>query len=260
MGFKLAVLALALSGVEAFVPSSASRAPTQLSETKADLVELQKSIAGPPGFWDPLSLADMSFDIGWDSPNGGLGEEGTIGWLRHAEIKHGRVAMAAFLGFIAGSTPLVSGEHILKPYSGYVAGCTPQEQWDNIPIEGKLQIFTLIGMLESYGEGAGRDDFVHYTKGGQPGYFPPIKGMSSNQIKFDLYDPFNFGFRAKSAESRARGLKSEILNGRAAMMGIFGFISESKVPGSVPFLSGIKGFPHYDGDVMAPFSHDFSML
>ena len=73
-------------------------------------------------------------------------------------------------------------------------------------------------------------------------------------------DPFNFGFRAKSAESRARGLKSEILNGRAAMMGIFGFISESKVPGSVPFLSGIKGFPHYDGDVMAPFSHDFSML
>ena len=47
------------------MPSSVSRAPTQVSETKADLAELQKSRAGPPGFWDPLSLADMSFDIGW---------------------------------------------------------------------------------------------------------------------------------------------------------------------------------------------------
>ena len=35
-----------------------------------------------------------------------------------------------------------------------VAGCTPQEQWDNIPLYGKLQIFVLVGMLESYGEGA----------------------------------------------------------------------------------------------------------
>ena len=31
-------------------------------------------------------------------------------------------------------------------------------------------------------------------------------------------DPFNFGFRAKSAESRARGRKSEILNGRLAQV------------------------------------------
>ena len=34
MGLRLAVLALALSGVAAFVPSSVSRAPTQLAETK----------------------------------------------------------------------------------------------------------------------------------------------------------------------------------------------------------------------------------
>ena len=58
-----------------------------------------------------------------------------------------------------------------------VAGCTPQEQWDNIPLYGKLQIFVLIGMLESYGEGAGQPDgYVHYMRGGKPGFYPEIKG------------------------------------------------------------------------------------
>jgi hypothetical protein len=268
------ILALALLGsAAAFVPSTVTRsAPTQLSETKDDMINLQNSLAGPPGFWDPLGLTDLTFQLGSGYDNE-LGPEGTIGWLRHSEIKHGRVAMAAFLGFIAQCTPLVKGPHLVQPYSHYVADVTPQEQWANMPLMAKLQIFTMIGMLESYGEGAatyGSDDasYVHYTKGGQPGYYPPIKGLGpkfggdakGGQIMFDLYDPFSFGHRAKSDEAKARGLKSEILNGRAAMMGIFGFISESKVPGSVPILSGIAGFPHSDIDTMAPFTGDFSFL
>ena len=102
--------------------------------------------------------------------------QATIGWLRHSEIKHGRIAMAAFLGFIAQCTPLVSGEHKFLPYRGYVAGCTPQEQWDNIPLYGKLQIFVLVGMLESYGEGASQPDgYVHYMRGGKPGFYPEVR-------------------------------------------------------------------------------------
>ena len=60
--------------------------------------------------------------------------------------------MAAFLGYLVQSTPLVSGEHLKLPYKGYTAGLTPPEQWDAIPLVGKAQIFILIGMLESYGE------------------------------------------------------------------------------------------------------------
>mmetsp|Transcript_21565 Transcript_21565/g.74251 ORF Transcript_21565/g.74251 Transcript_21565/m.74251 type:complete len:150 (+) Transcript_21565:3-452(+) len=131
--------------------------------------------------------------------------------------------MAAFLGQLAQSTPLVSGEHAFLPYKGYIAGCTPQEQWDNVPLLGKLQIFTLIGLLESYGEGAGDPaGYVHYTKGGVPGYYPPIKGRVGGQILFNLWDPFTLpgGPSSMTPERKARGLKSELLNGRAAQMGI----------------------------------------
>ena len=98
--------------------------------TKADLEALQNSMPGPPGYWDPLDLAGSTIlaQYGVDTV------EANIGWFRHAEIKHGRVAMAAFLGFIAGCTPLVSGEHAVAPYRGYVAGGTPFEQWDNMPL------------------------------------------------------------------------------------------------------------------------------
>merc|ERR1712164_64643 len=78
------------------VPCHASKQEmAALAEANPDF--LGKSI----GLWDPLGCLDFDF---WD-----LGNEATIGYLRHAEIKHGRVAMAAFLGYIAQSTDLVSG-------------------------------------------------------------------------------------------------------------------------------------------------------
>merc|ERR1719217_1812913 len=87
-----------------------------LAEANPDF--LGKSI----GLWDPLNCLDFDF---WS-----LGNEATIGYLRHAEIKHGRVAMAGFLGYIAHSTDLVSGPHTVLPFRGYEAGLTPPEQWD----------------------------------------------------------------------------------------------------------------------------------
>ena len=97
--------------------------------------------------------------------------------------------MAAFLGFIVQSLPVVSGEHLFAPYRGYVAGVSPQEQWDNLPAIGKLQIAVAIGMLESYGEGAGDPaGYTHYMKVGKPGYYPPIAGRAGfGQVTLNLW-------------------------------------------------------------------------
>merc|ERR1712006_31507 len=74
-------------------------------------------------------------------------------------------------GYCVQCLDVVKGEHSVLPYRGFVADVTPQEQWDNIPVIGKLQILTFVGMLESYGEIPG--DVPHYTApGGKPGYYP----------------------------------------------------------------------------------------
>jgi len=171
--------------------------------------------------------------------------------------------MAGFLGFCAQSTPLVSGEHVFAPYKGYVAGCTPQEQWDNIPYYAKLQIIVFIGMLESYGEGAGSPEgYVHYTKGGKPGYFPEIQGKGLGQIPLNLWNPFGLpgGPDSLDEAGKERGLKAEVNNGRLAMIGLLGCLSESSTPGSVPVLDAFADVPKYAGDVMVPFSGDFSFF
>ena len=175
MASKLA-LALCLSGAAAYVAPVTRSSSSALAGGKEDLPALADSLPGPgTSFWDPLGLADQDYALG--NVDATVGNDATVAFLRHAEIKHGRVAMAAFLGFIAQSTPLVAGEHTFAPYRGYVANVSPQEQWANIPMIGKLQILTAVGMLESYGEGAGfPESYTHYTKGGQPGYYPPIKG------------------------------------------------------------------------------------
>ena len=69
-------------------------------------------------------------------------------------------------------------------------------------------------------------------------------------VPFSLFDPFKLSKNA-SEEKKEKGLRAEINNGRLAMLGIFGFLSEQTIPGSVPVLSGVV--QPYAGEVMAPF-------
>tara|TARA_B100000524_G_scaffold138851_1_gene69567 strand:+ start:3549 stop:4394 length:846 start_codon:yes stop_codon:yes gene_type:complete len=253
------MLALALNSLSyapvmpAVQPSSVTRTVAPVMETLEDLKTMAPKLNPVVGYWNPLCLGE-SVDSMKD-----FDEQAVIGYLRHSEIKHGRIAMAAFVGFIVQE----NGIHF--PWASTLGGLTyaeisaagsPAAQWDMLPTAAKLQIFGLIFLLELWGEGSNNLAAAgekHYMKGGKPGFYPsfePFRKYFGHPV-IDLFDPFGFS-KNKTPEQKERGLLVEINNGRAAMIGIGGFVSAASVEGSVPALSGL--IKHYDGEVMAPFS------
>jgi len=221
-------------------------AAASAASAKADLAALAKSQNTVVGYYDPLQLADRSF---WEQST-----EATIGFLRQAEIKHGRVAMAAFVGYCVQS-------NVQWPFAMTLDGApfpsgdlSPEAQWDAIPQEAKWQILAFVGALEILDECNCGDLEArpHYMRGGQPGKYPDFSALPLN-----LYDPFNIN-KKMSDEVKARRLNMEVNNGRLAMIGIFGFLAADAVPGSVPVLGDIA--QPYAGNVMIPFEGQFSLF
>lgn len=224
--------------------STALRHAPAVMETLADLKTLSTELNPFVCYWDPLKLAEYEF---WDNTN-----EETIGWLLHAEIKHGRVAMAGFVGYC------VQANGIKFPWEPFasITATTPPEQWDALPEAAKWQIILGVGFLEWWSE-IRVDGTPHYMKGGKPGYVPPFDAAPDqlpHWVGLNLWDPFKFTAKL-TPEQKSKKLITELNNGRLAMIGLFGFVSEAKIPGSVPFLKGV--IPAYSGDFMAPFEGNF---
>merc|ERR1719182_1201532 len=115
------MLALSSPFVHAYAPvaplalTTAQRAAAPVMETIDDLKAMAPKLNPVVGYWNPLSLGETSIGSSYDA-------EAAIGFLRHAEIKHGRVAAAA----------------------------GPPAQWDAVPTAGKLQILLVIAALEMW--------------------------------------------------------------------------------------------------------------
>merc|ERR1719313_1634610 len=214
-------------------PASASGA---LSALQADAVELNPIVK----YWDPLKLASQEF---WGTSN-----EATIGFLRHAEIKHGRVAMAGFIGFCVHE----NGIHFpWKPFDGY-EGLPATGVWDALPVAARAQVIAAVGFFEIFSETQyvlEEDGTSHYMRGGKPGYFPTFKTIP-HPVPLNLWDPFGFTTTLSDAE-KARKLKIEVNNGRLAMIGLISLLAASNSDQAVPVLNGL--IKRYDGNVMAPF-------
>ena len=152
-----AILLSTISVVSAFVPSQNAASSTAMQAcvpretvlSEPDTTEFGK-------IWDPLGLAEM-------------GSDETIAWFRHSEVKHGRVAMAAFVGWWAvGAGVRLPGElaHGLNfadiPSKGL-------EAWDAVPGWGKAQMLLFAGLIEFHDELFYSRRGTHYMRGGTPG-------------------------------------------------------------------------------------------
>merc|ERR1719478_1317128 len=230
------------------LPKESRRAGARM-ETLDDLKSLAMAQNPVVGYYDPLNLAEGEF---WGQSN-----EATIGFLRHAEIKHGRVAMAGFVGYCIHE----NGIHwpwklstSLPDYSSF-EGLSAPAVWDATPQAARLQILIIIGFFEFWSESSyvlEQDGTAHYMRGGKPGYFPTFKEIP-HPVPLNLFDPFGFT-KKLSEEQKANKLNIEINNGRLAMIGLMSLISEARVPGAVPALAGL--IKKYDGQPMAPFAEN----
>merc|ERR1712178_147612 len=181
--------------------------------------------------------------------------EATIGFLRHAEIKHGRVAMAGFVGYCVHENGIRFPFQLIGGMENSAFdGLSAPDLWDKIGFVAQIQIITAIGIFEFWSEKSDvleEQGEAHYMRGGKPGYFPALK------ILPNLYDPFGLNDE-QDEEWKSERLLMEGNNGRLAMIGLFSFVAEARVPGAVPVLDGL--IKPYTGEIMAPFSANFSLL
>jgi len=206
-------LAMSEEAVEEAVEEAAP-APVEPEAPAYECISKEAILASPNtieigSFWDPLGLAEY-------------GSDETLAWFRHAEVKHGRVAMAAFVGWWAVGALRLPGqltfgtEFSSLPSKGL-------EAWDAVPGWGKAQMLIFAGLIEFHDELFHSRRGTHYLRGGIPG-----KNMVPG-----LYDPFGLS-KKKSEEAKARGRDAEIKNGRLAMIGVAGLYCAAAIEGSVP--------------------------
>lgn len=208
---KLLLASLLAGSASAFTSSSAfagngvsHRVASKSSlsmETSADLEVLAKKLNPVVGQFDPLDLAGKNF---W-----GTTDSETIGFLRESEVKHGRIAMFAFVGYIVHANGITWPWAMQMDGTPFPTVSSAPEAWDAIPDVAKLQIFAFIGFLEFWREVACDK---HYMKGGKIGDFPDFDSKVIPGGALNLFDPFGWS-KNRSEEDKAKGLVKEINNG-----------------------------------------------
>ena len=179
---KLAIISALVASASAFtIPHNNVAFNTRLAMSEEAVEEAAEEVAAPaepaaPAYtciskeailaspntvefgsvWDPLGLAD------W-------GSDETLAWFRHSEVKHGRVSMAAFVGWWAVGAGLrlpgdltFGTEFSSLPSKGL-------EAWDAVPGWGKAQMLLFAGLIEFHDELFYSRRGTHYLRGGVPG-------------------------------------------------------------------------------------------
>jgi len=227
----IAALSLCLASASAFAPTTtrnsavSSVAPLNAAVDDAFGISIETGNKCPP--LGKLILQDAG-------PDG-------VKWFQNAELKHGRVAMVATIGFWVqklgvhfplylgpsgsnGFHPESTDNWLLSSTTGTtfadIAQAAPLDAINMVPAQGWFQIFLVAGWFEC---------IAYDRQWAQEG--------SGDMIPGDYgYDPLGFtkkegGIAGKDFESLRM---KEIKNGRVAMMTIAAWVSNEYIPGALP--------------------------
>jgi len=163
--------------------------------------ENELGVQAPVGYWDPMG---MSKD----------GDEKTFRRRRESELKNGRVAMFAAMGFITPEYFRFPG--FLSPTKGLKFADVPNglAALSKVPFLGWIQILVFCGLV----------DFGLYRA-------DPSRDPGDYENAGILGVPNASGPMA-DAEGRKRKLNSELANGRLAMMAITGMLFQNGITGT----------------------------
>eukprot|EP00533_Pseudo-nitzschia_delicatissima_P006151 CAMPEP_0116097858 /NCGR_PEP_ID=MMETSP0327-20121206/10924_1 /TAXON_ID=44447 /ORGANISM="Pseudo-nitzschia delicatissima, Strain B596" /LENGTH=228 /DNA_ID=CAMNT_0003589627 /DNA_START=11 /DNA_END=697 /DNA_ORIENTATION=- len=220
-----AALSLLLASASAFAPTSVNTRSTALNAA----VDEAFGISIETGNKVPPLGRKILEDAG---PDG-------VKWFQNAEIKHGRIAMVATIGFwvqkLGVHFPLYlgpSGSNSFSPESTAsnwvissttgvtfqdIAQAAPLDAIHMVPNAGWFQIFLVAGWFEC----------IAYNR----------QWAEGREIPGDYgYDPLGFtkkegGIAGKDFESLRM---KEIKNGRVAMMTIAAWVANEAIPGALP--------------------------
>mmetsp|Transcript_7582 Transcript_7582/g.27812 ORF Transcript_7582/g.27812 Transcript_7582/m.27812 type:complete len:283 (+) Transcript_7582:115-963(+) len=188
-------------GAGATVAAAAVGRRSRRPRVAARAFEEELGVQAPMGYWDPLGFSnDGDFDEFYRR--------------RSAELKNGRVAMYATMGYILPEYWRVPG--FCSPSHDLLFTDIPNglKAVGVVPAEGWLQILAWCGFFEVV-----INQPQHPT---EPG----------NYYKGRLAAPGFYLSRIKEPEVRARSLNAELANGRLAMVAIVGMWVQDGLTGS----------------------------
>jgi hypothetical protein len=225
MKFSLALLGLAGSAA-AFAPAQSGRSVTSLASEK-ELFKVKETVpcfGATPFVGEPVFFGENY----WNMLTTEYGTEDTGTFLRAAELKHGRSAMMATVGFAFHKLGLtlnnISPHEYLSVTQGVkfadLAAMSPVDAIHAVPAAGMAQMFAFIAIIEIY-EMTHRDRKFVFGEGIAPGLLPG--GLTGD-----------LGWNPLDIEVTDHRRLSELQNGRAAMFAISAWVSHEAIAGSVP--------------------------
>jgi len=166
----------------------------------------EAGVSGPFGFFDPLSLCPDN--------------QRDFSKFRESELKHGRIAMLAFLGFFIGEVaPIFFGSDIDGP------AIYQYQQAESIFNAWSANVIGLTLAIEGYNIVNGWE---------APGESDGLASLKKSYVNGDLkFDPL--GLKPKDPKAFKTIATKEINNGRLAMLAVAGLVAQELVTGDKVF-------------------------